>query len=137
MSTTITCVSTEAPCPSNANDECLTVTVSKTTPRRRSSRDAGYEHHRAQHHLVHQRAADLESELLVRRFAIEIRAWRGRGHDERGATFILVAVSMVLLLWGGAFGVDLGLTVDGVVRPRPSRIRALSTWHASSTSLTG
>lgn len=27
-STTITCVSTEAPCPSNANNECLTVTVS-------------------------------------------------------------------------------------------------------------
>ncbi len=34
-----------------------------------------------------------------------------RGHDERGATFILVAICMVLLLWGGAFGVDLGLTV--------------------------
>jgi uncharacterized membrane protein len=33
--------------------------------------------------------------------------------DERGATFILVAVCMVLLLWGGAFGIDLGLTVDG------------------------
>ena len=26
---------------------------------------------------------------------------------------ILVAICMVLLLWGGAFGVDLGLTVDG------------------------
>ena len=38
--------------------------------------------------------------------------WR-RDRDERGATFILVAVSMVLLLWGGAFGVDLGLTVVG------------------------
>jgi uncharacterized membrane protein len=38
--------------------------------------------------------------------------WR-RERDERGATFILVAISMVLLLWGGAFGVDLGLTVDG------------------------
>ena len=38
--------------------------------------------------------------------------WR-RDRDERGATFILVAISMVLLLWGGAFGVDLGLTVVG------------------------
>lgn len=36
-----------------------------------------------------------------------------RDRDERGATFILVAICMVLLLWGGAFGVDLGLTVDG------------------------
>jgi uncharacterized membrane protein len=36
-----------------------------------------------------------------------------RRRDERGATFILVAVSMVLLLWGGAFGVDLGMTVVG------------------------
>jgi uncharacterized membrane protein len=36
-----------------------------------------------------------------------------RRRDERGATLILVAVSMVLLLWGGAFGVDLGMTVVG------------------------
>jgi uncharacterized membrane protein len=36
---------------------------------------------------------------------------RRRRWDERGATLILVAISMVLLLWGGAFGVDLGLTV--------------------------
>src|ERR1700728_389410 len=36
-----------------------------------------------------------------------------RRRDELGATLILVAVSMVLLLWGGAFGVDLGLTVVG------------------------
>ena len=33
--------------------------------------------------------------------------------DERGATLILVAISMILLLWGGAFGVDLGLTTVG------------------------
>jgi uncharacterized membrane protein len=33
--------------------------------------------------------------------------------DERGATLILVAISMILLLWGGAFGVDLGLTTAG------------------------
>jgi uncharacterized membrane protein len=37
----------------------------------------------------------------------------GRRHDERGATFILTAVCMVLLFWAGAFGVDLGFTVDG------------------------
>ncbi len=36
-----------------------------------------------------------------------------KARDERGATLVLVAVSMVLLLWGGAFGVDLGLTVVG------------------------
>jgi uncharacterized membrane protein len=42
--------------------------------------------------------------------------WRlrsGGAKDEQGATLILVAISMVLLLWGGAFGVDLGLTVVG------------------------
>ncbi len=38
---------------------------------------------------------------------------RGRRRDEHGATFILVAICMVLLLWGGSFGVDLGLTVVG------------------------
>ena len=37
-----------------------------------------------------------------------------RIRDERGATLVLVAISMTLLLWGGAFGIDLGLTVvDG------------------------
>ena len=36
-----------------------------------------------------------------------------QARDERGATLVLVAVCMVLLLWGGAFGVDLGLTVVG------------------------
>ncbi len=36
-----------------------------------------------------------------------------RQRDERGATFILTAICMVLLLWAGAFGVDLGFTVDG------------------------
>jgi uncharacterized membrane protein len=41
------------------------------------------------------------------------RSRSGRAHDERGATLVLVAISMVLLLWGGAFGVDLGLTVVG------------------------
>jgi uncharacterized membrane protein len=45
---------------------------------------------------------------------MSLRRRRDRVQDERGATFILVAVSMVLLMWGGAFGVDLGLTVvDG------------------------
>jgi uncharacterized membrane protein len=36
--------------------------------------------------------------------------WR-RGRDERGATFVLTAICMTLLLWGGAMGVDLGFTV--------------------------
>lgn len=35
-----------------------------------------------------------------------------RRRDERGATFVLTAICMVLLLWGGAMGVDLGFTVD-------------------------
>ena len=36
--------------------------------------------------------------------------WR-RGRDERGATFVLTAICMTLLLWGGAMGVDIGFTV--------------------------
>jgi uncharacterized membrane protein len=36
-----------------------------------------------------------------------------RVRDERGATLILVAISMIMLLWGGAFAVDLGLTTVG------------------------
>jgi uncharacterized membrane protein len=34
-----------------------------------------------------------------------------RNRDERGATFVLTAICMVLLLWGGAMGVDIGFTV--------------------------
>ncbi len=41
------------------------------------------------------------------------RSRSGRRRDEHGATFILTAICMVLLLWGGAFGVDLGFTVVG------------------------
>ena len=44
---------------------------------------------------------------------MQLRTRRHRGRDEKGATFVLVAVSMVLLLWGGAFGVDLGITAVG------------------------
>ncbi len=36
--------------------------------------------------------------------------WR-RGRDERGATFVLTAICLTLLLWGGAMGVDIGFTV--------------------------
>src|SRR5271167_4989312 len=36
-----------------------------------------------------------------------------RARDERGATLVLVAISMIVLLWGGAFAVDLGLTTVG------------------------
>ncbi len=36
-----------------------------------------------------------------------------RRRDERGATFVLTAVAMIALLWGGAMGVDLGFSVVG------------------------
>ncbi len=38
---------------------------------------------------------------------------RGRTRNERGAAFVLTAMSMVLLLWAGATGVDVGFTVYG------------------------
>jgi uncharacterized membrane protein len=38
---------------------------------------------------------------------------RGRSADERGASFVLTAICMVLLLWGGAMGVDIGFDVWG------------------------
>jgi uncharacterized membrane protein len=48
----------------------------------------------------------------MRRMWSSLRAAAGsRREDERGATFILTAICMVVLLWGGAVGVDLGLTV--------------------------
>src|ERR1700735_3664738 len=41
------------------------------------------------------------------------RLWvRNRG-DERGATLVLTGICMILLLWGGAMGVDLGFSVYG------------------------
>ena len=36
--------------------------------------------------------------------------WRRR-RDERGATLVFTAITMVVLLWGGAMGVDLGFSV--------------------------
>src|SRR5271165_6941572 len=42
-----------------------------------------------------------------------LRNFSGRRRDERGATFVLTAVCMVALLWGGAMGVDVGFSVDG------------------------
>lgn len=41
------------------------------------------------------------------------RLRRRRDDSERGATFVLVAMSLVLLLWAGATGVDVGFTVYG------------------------
>jgi uncharacterized membrane protein len=41
------------------------------------------------------------------------RLFRRRDNDERGAAFVLTAMSMVLLLWAGATGVDIGFTVYG------------------------
>src|ERR1700756_5527487 len=41
------------------------------------------------------------------------KVFRRRDDDERGAAFVLTAMSMVLLLWAGATGVDVGFTVYG------------------------
>lgn len=41
------------------------------------------------------------------------RLFRRRDDNERGAAFVLTAMSMVLLLWAGATGVDVGFTVYG------------------------
>ena len=38
---------------------------------------------------------------------------RGRRANERGATLVFTAISMVLLLWAGASGVDVGFSVYG------------------------
>lgn len=41
-----------------------------------------------------------------------LRTFRRRhSEDERGASFVLTALCMVLLLWGGAMGVDIGVSV--------------------------
>ena len=37
----------------------------------------------------------------------------GRRASEQGATLVFTALSMVLLFWGGATGVDVGFTVYG------------------------
>jgi uncharacterized membrane protein len=41
------------------------------------------------------------------------RLFRRRNDDERGAALVLTAMTMVLLLWAGATGVDVGFTVYG------------------------
>ena len=41
------------------------------------------------------------------------RLGTGRRRDERGATLVFTAVSMVALLWAAALGVDLGFSVYG------------------------
>ena len=41
-----------------------------------------------------------------------------RGADERGATFVLTAICMILLLWGGAMGVDIGFASMQPGRPK-------------------
>lgn len=44
----------------------------------------------------------------------KIKAWlRDHRRDEQGATLIFTAISMVLLLWSGATGVDVGFSVYG------------------------
>ena len=42
-----------------------------------------------------------------------VRLWGQHRGDERGATLVLTGICMVLLLWGGAMGVDLGFSVYG------------------------
>jgi uncharacterized membrane protein len=42
-----------------------------------------------------------------------VRLWGQRRGDERGATLVLTGICMILLLWGGAMGVDLGFSVYG------------------------
>ena len=42
-----------------------------------------------------------------------LHLWGQRRGDERGATLVLTGICMILLLWGGAMGVDLGFTVYG------------------------
>jgi uncharacterized membrane protein len=41
------------------------------------------------------------------------KLFRRRNDDERGAALVLTAMTMVLLLWAGATGVDVGFTVYG------------------------
>jgi uncharacterized membrane protein len=41
------------------------------------------------------------------------RVTGARRDDQRGATLVFTAICMVLLLWGGAMGIDLGLSVWG------------------------
>ena len=114
--TTITCNASEAPCPSNASNECLTVTVSyqyNASPA--VSLVARHGHRDSVDHLVDGRAPALEPELVVMRTVMTLRPRTTgrscRSRDERGATFVLTAICMVLLMWGGAMGVDLGFTV--------------------------
>jgi uncharacterized membrane protein len=44
---------------------------------------------------------------------LRLRLWGQQQGDERGATLVLTGLCMILLLWGGAMGVDLGFTVYG------------------------
>ena len=108
----ITCTATPENCPSISTNQCLKVTVTynyKSSPLFPNSPDSASSHRRRSH-----RPTSCRSRLRVPRSCdMHLRTGRRRGRDEKGATFILVAVSMVLLLWGGAFGVDLGLTAVG------------------------
>ena len=111
--TTITCVSTEAPCPSNTNNECLTVTVNydySASPLFPELPGMGVV--TPSTISAEQHPADVDPEL-VGGTHMDLRRPCRRVRDERGATLVLVAISMIMLLWGGAFAVDLGLTTVG------------------------
>ena len=63
--TTITCVSTEVPCPSNANNECLTVTVNYNySVEPALSRAARHGRHHALDHLVERHPADVDPKFV-------------------------------------------------------------------------
>ena len=116
--TTITCVASVIPCPSNANNNCLKVTVTynyaRGTPIPGAARPGS---HHPEHDLVDQRPPAHQPELVGGTHAEGARfraASCGVGRrDERGATLVFTAVCMVVLLWAGAMGVDVGFSVYG------------------------
>ena len=73
--------------------------------------------HHAVEHLLDERPPDVDSELVgalvPTKLRSKVRRWSRRRGDERGATLVLTAICMILLLWGGAMGVDFGFTVYG------------------------
>ena len=75
------------------------------------SRAARNGHHHSINHLLDGRPPDVDSKLVGDGAPERRRIRRGRSRDERGATFVLTAICMVLLLWAGAMGVDIGFTV--------------------------
>ena len=81
--TTITCVSTEVPCPSNPNNECLTVAVSYDYRRESAlSRAPRHGRHHALDHLVERHPADVDPEFVGPEHASAQTVSRGSGTSE-------------------------------------------------------